>query len=46
MTAEAEVADAQDSDPQALRAEIARHEVLKEKLDAACAHLEAEAKAP
>jgi len=41
----AEAADAQDSDPQALPAEIARREALKQKLDAACARLEAEAKA-
>lgn len=45
LTAKAEAADAQDSDPQALPAEIARREALKEKLDAACARLEAEAKA-
>lgn len=45
LTAKAEAADAADSDPQALPAEIARREALKEKLDAACARLEAEAKA-
>jgi transposase len=45
LTAKAEAADAQDSDPQALPAEIARREALKAKLDAACARLEAEAKA-
>jgi transposase len=45
LTAKAEAADAEDIDPQALPAEIARREALKEKLDAACARLEAEAKA-
>jgi transposase len=45
LTAKAEIADAEDSDPQALPAEIARREALKAKLDAACARLEAEAKA-
>ena len=45
LTAKAEAADAEDSDPQALPAEIARREALKQKLDAACARLEAEAKA-
>jgi transposase len=45
MTAKAEAADAEDSDPQALPAEIARREALKQKLDAACARLEAEAQA-
>jgi transposase len=45
LTAKAEAADAEDSDPQALPAEIARREALKAKLDAACARLEAEAKA-
>jgi transposase len=45
LTAKAEAADAADVDPQALPAEIARREALKEKLDAACARLEAEAKA-
>ena len=45
LTAKAEAADAEDIDPQALPAEIARREKLKEKLDAACARLEAEAKA-
>jgi transposase len=45
LTAEAEAADsAQEADPQALPAEIARREALKAKLDAACARLEAEAK--
>ena len=45
LTAAAEAADAEDLDPQALPKEIARRERLKEKLDAACARLEAEAKA-
>jgi transposase len=45
LTAKAEAADAEDSDPQALPAEIARREALKEKLDAGCARLEADAKA-
>ena len=45
LTAKAEAADAEDSDPQALPAEIARREALKAKLDAACARLEAEARA-
>ncbi len=45
LTAQAEAADTQDTDPQALPAEIARREALKVKLDAACARLEAEARA-
>jgi len=45
LTAAAEAADAEAEDPQALPAEIARREALKDKLDAACARLEAEAKA-
>jgi transposase len=46
LTAKAEAADASDEiDPQALPAEIARREVLKAKLDAAVARLEADAKA-
>lgn len=45
LTAKAEAADAEDTDPQALPAELARREALKAKLDAACARLEAEAKA-
>ena len=45
LTKKAEAADAADEDPQALPAEIARREALKEKLDAAGARLEAEAKA-
>ncbi len=44
LTAQAEIADAADVDPQALPAEIARRESLKAKLDAACARLEAEAR--
>jgi transposase len=45
LSAKAEAADAEDVDPQALPAEIARREALKAKLDAACARLEAEARA-
>jgi transposase len=45
LTAKAAAADAGDGDPQALPAELARREALKAKLDAACARLEAEAKA-
>jgi transposase len=45
LTAKAEAADADDVDPQALPAELARREALKAKLDAACARLETEAKA-
>jgi hypothetical protein len=46
LTAKAEAADTSDEiDPQALPAEIARREVLKAKLDAAVARLEADAKA-
>jgi hypothetical protein len=45
LTAKAEAADAVDDDPQALPAEIARRAALKEKLDTACARLEAEAAA-
>ncbi len=45
LTAKAEAADVEDEDPQALPKEIARRAALKEKLDAACARLEAEAKA-
>ncbi|HEY5598666.1 MAG TPA: IS1182 family transposase [Kiloniellales bacterium] len=44
LTARAEAADAADDDPQKLPKEIARRAALKEKLDAACARLEAEAK--
>ena len=45
LTAKAEAADAEDFDPQALPAEIARREILQAKLDAACARLEAQARA-
>jgi transposase len=45
LMARAEAADAEDEDPQALPREIARRAALKDKLDAACARLEAEAKA-
>ncbi len=45
LTERAETADADDIDPQALPEEIARRAALKAKLDAACARLEAEAKA-
>jgi transposase len=45
LSAQAEAADAEALDPQALPAEIARREALKDKLDAACARLEAEAAA-
>ncbi len=46
LTAQAETADSEDAvDPQALPAEITRREVLKAKLDEACARLEAEAMA-
>ena len=45
LTAQAEAADVADYDPQALPAELTRREALKAKLDAACARLEAEARA-
>jgi transposase len=45
LTDKAETADAEDEDPQALPAEIARRAALKEKLDLACARLEAQATA-
>lgn len=44
LSAQADAADAQDVDPQALPAEIARRAALKAKLDAACARLQAEAR--
>jgi Transposase DDE domain/Transposase domain (DUF772) len=44
LTATAEAADHADDDPQALPAELARRQALKDKLDVACARLEAEAK--
>ena len=43
-TAEAEAPDAEDLDPQALPAELARREALKAKRDAACERLEAAAR--
>jgi hypothetical protein len=45
LTAQAEAADAESQDPQALPAELARLETLKTKLDAACERLEAAARA-
>jgi transposase len=45
LTAQAEAADAESHDPQALPEELARREALKAKLDAACDRLEAEARA-
>jgi transposase len=45
LTAQAEAVDAADHDLQALPAELARRETLRTKLDAACARLEAEARA-
>lgn len=45
LTAQAEAADAENDDPQALPAEIARRETLKAKLDVACARLETKARA-
>ena len=45
LTAQADAADAADQDPQALPEELARRGALKAKLDAACARLEAEARA-
>ena len=45
LSAQAEAADADEVDAQALPAELARRETLKAKLDAACARLEAEAAA-
>jgi len=45
LMTQAEAADAEGGDPQALPEELARREALKAKLDAACARLEAEAKA-
>lgn len=45
MTAQAEAADRDADDPQALPAELARREALKAKLDNACARLEAKARA-
>jgi transposase len=45
LSTQAEVADAEDHDPQALPRELARRETLKARLDAACARMEAEARA-
>ena len=45
LTAQAETADAERSDPQALPHELARREALRAKLDAACERLEAHARA-
>jgi len=46
LTMQAEAADAAGvPDPQALRGELAQRETLKAKLDAACARMEAEARA-
>ena len=45
LMAQAEAADAESQDPQALPEELTRRGALKAKLDAACARLEAEAKA-
>lgn len=46
LTARAEAADVEaQPDPQALPAEIARRETLKDKFDAACARLEAQGRA-
>jgi transposase len=45
LTAQAEAADAEGQDPQALPAELARREALKAKLDAACDRLKADARA-
>ena len=45
LMAQAEAADAEAHDPQELPEELARREVLKAKLDAACARMEADARA-
>ena len=45
LTAQAEAADAEGQDPQALPAELARGEALRAKLDAACERMEADARA-
>lgn len=44
LTTQAEAADAEDHDPQALPRELARRETLKAKLDAACDRMEAQAR--
>ncbi len=46
LARQAEAADAEDHDPQALPGNLARRETLKAKLDAACARMEAEAARP
>lgn len=45
LTAQAEAADAEGQDLQALPAELGRREALKAKLDAACERMEADARA-
>ena len=45
LTKQAEAADAEDQDPQALPRELARREVLRAKLDAACERMDAQARA-
>ena len=45
LTAQAETADAEQRDPQALPEELARREALHAKLDAACGRMEANARA-
>ncbi len=45
LTVQAEAADAERGDPQALPEELARREALHAKLDAACSRLETEARA-
>lgn len=44
LTTQAEAADAEDQDPQALPRELARRETLHAKLDAACERMEVEAR--
>jgi len=46
LITQAEAANAEDHDPQALPGELARRETLKAKLDAACARMEAEVSTP
>src|SRR6185312_7356991 len=45
LTAQAEAADAEDHDPQALPKDLARRERLKAQLDAACERMQADARA-
>jgi transposase len=45
LTTQAEAADAEGHDPQALPRELVRRETLKARLDAACARMEAQARA-